>query len=378
MTQGVTLFRVAGIPVRIHPSWLVIFGLIAWSLSVGYFPHVLPGVPAAAYWVQGLVAALLLFVSVFLHELSHSVVARARGLPVSAITLHVFGGVSQLQREPENPGVEFWMAVAGPLTSFALAGVAAGGAAATTGVPAVAAILRYLAMVNTVVGAFNLVPGFPLDGGRVLRAALWKARGDVRWATRVASRAGITVAVMLMGLGAFRALTGEFLGGLWLVMIGLFLRQAAEGSYQQLVLRRALAPLRVRDVMAGTVVSVLPDRTLAEVVDETFWRHHVSSFPVVAGGRVLGILGLRQLRQVPRERWAETTVRDVMLPLGPTLAVAPGDRLGDALEKLTRNGLGRAAVIENGALAGYLSLRDVLHVLAISAPEVASGEAPGA
>lgn len=378
MTHGVTLFRVAGIPVRIHPSWLVIFGLIAWSLSVGYFPHVLPGVPAAAYWVQGLVAALLLFVSVFLHELSHSVVARAHGLPVSAITLHVFGGVSQLQREPERPGVEFWMAVAGPLASFALAAVAAGGAAATTAVPAVAAILHYLAVVNAVVGAFNLVPGFPLDGGRILRAALWKARGDLRWATRVASRAGTIVAFGLMGLGILRGLTGEFLGGLWLVLIGLFLRQAAEGSYQQLVLRRALAPLRVRDVMTGTVVSVPADRTLAEVVDETFWRHHVSSFPVVAGGRVLGILGLQQLRHVPRERWAETSVREAMLPLAPALAVAPGDRLADALEKLSQNGLGRAAVIESGALAGYLSLRDVLHVLAISDPEVASPKAPGA
>lgn len=378
MTHGVTLFRVAGIPVRIHPSWLVIFGLIAWSLSVGYFPHVLPGVPAAAYWVQGLVAALLLFVSVFLHELSHSVVARAHGLPVSAITLHVFGGVSQLQREPERPGVEFWMAVAGPLASFALAAVAAGGAAATTAAPAVAAILHYLAVVNAVVGAFNLVPGFPLDGGRILRAALWKARGDLRWATRVASRAGTVVAFGLMGLGILRGLTGEFLGGLWLVLIGLFLRQAAEGSYQQLVLRRALAPLRVRDVMTGTVVSVPADRTLAEVVDETFWRHHVSSFPVVAGGRVLGILGLQQLRHVPRERWAETSVREAMLPLAPALAVAPGDRLADALEKLSQNGLGRAAVIESGALAGYLSLRDVLHVLAISDPEVASPKAPGA
>jgi len=377
MTHGVTLFRIAGIPVRIHASWLVIFGLIAWSLSVGYFPHVLPGVPAAAYWVQGLAAALLLFVSVFLHELSHSVVARAHGLPVAAITLHVFGGVSELQREPESPRVEFWMAVAGPLTSFALAAVAAGGAAATTGVPAVAAILRYLATVNLVVGAFNLVPGFPLDGGRILRAALWKARGDLGWATRVASRAGTIVAFLLMGLGAFRALTGEFLGGLWLVLIGSFLRQAAEGSYQQLVMRRALAPFRVRDVMASTVVSIPPDRTLAEVVDETLWRHHVSSFPVVAGGRVLGVLGLQQLRRVPRERWAETAVRDVMLPMGPALVVAPGDRLADALEKLTQNGLGRAAVIEDGTLAGYLSLRDVFHVLAISDPGVASLKAPG-
>jgi CBS domain-containing protein len=192
----------------------------------------------------------------------------------------------------------------------------------------------------------------------------------------VASRAGIIVASVLIGLGILRGLTGEFLGGLWLVLIGLFLRQAAEGSYQQLVVRRALAPLRVRDVMTRTVVSVAPDRTLAEVVDETFWRHHVSSFPVVADGRVLGILGLQQLRHLPRERWAATPVREAMLPLTPPLTLAPGDGLADALEKLTRNGLGRAAVVEDGALAGYLSLRDVVHVLTISDPEVA-GSNPG-
>jgi Zn-dependent protease/predicted transcriptional regulator len=377
MTRGVTLFRVVGIPVRVHPSWLVIFGLIAWSLSVGYFPHVLPGVPAAAYWIQGLVAALLLFVSVFLHELSHSVVARAHGLPVSGITLHVFGGVSQLEREPDGPGVEFRMAVAGPLTSFALAALAAVGAAAVSRAPATAAVLRYLATVNTLVGAFNLVPGFPLDGGRILRAALWSARGDFGWATRVASRAGTIVASLLIGLGVLRGLTGEFLGGLWLVLIGLFLRQAAEGSYQQLVVRRALAPLRVRDVMTRAVVSVAPDRPLAEVVDGTLWRHHVSSFPVVDGGRVLGILGLPQVRRVPRERWADTPVREAMLPISPLLTVAPGDGLADALEKVARNGLGRAVVIEDGALVGYLSLRDVLHVLTLSDPEATAGRAAG-
>jgi Zn-dependent protease len=372
MHQGVTLFRVAGIPVRVHPSWLVIFGLIAWSLSVGYFPRVLPDVPVAAHWVQGLAAALLLFASVFLHELSHALVARAHGLPVSAITLHVFGGVSQLEREPERPGVEFWMALAGPLTSFGLAAAAAAAAVLTAGAPAVTATLHYLAVVNAVVGLFNLVPGFPLDGGRILRAALWQARGDLRWATRVASRAGTTVAFVLIGLGALRALGGEFLGGLWLVLIGLFLRQAAEGSYQQLVLRGALAPLRVRDVMTRDVVSVAADRTLAEVVDGTFWPHHVSTFPVVDGARVVGILGLGQLRQVPRERWAEARVRDAMRPLDSTLTAAPGDGLAEALEKLSQNGVGRLAVLEGATLSGYLSIKDVIHVLALAGPEAGS------
>ncbi len=367
MGNAVTLFRVAGIPIRVHVSWLVIYGLLAWSLSVGYFPQVLPDVAVRTHWVSGFVAALLLFVSVLIHELSHSVVARSRGLPVKAITLHIFGGVSELEREPESPGLEFWMAIAGPLTSFALGGLAFAAAGLADARPALAAILRYLAVVNVVVGAFNLVPGFPLDGGRVLRAVLWRARGDLQWATRVASRAGSIVGLVLMGLGVLRGLTGEFLGGLWFVLIGLFLRQAAEGSYQQLVMRRALGSLAVRDVMTREVVHLTPDLPLAKVVDDYFWRHHVTSFPVLDGGRVVGIMSIHRLGQVPQDRWATTAVREVMLPLVDTLSAAPGDRVPEALDKLSRNGLGRLAVLDGGRLAGYLSLKDVMHVLTMSA-----------
>jgi Zn-dependent protease len=366
MDNAVTLFRVAGIPVRVHVSWLAIYGLLAWSLSVGYFPGVLPDLSTRAHWVSGLVAALLLFVSVFLHELSHAIVARSRGLPVSAITLHVFGGVSELTREPDDPGLEFWMAVAGPLTSFALGALAFAAAGPADARPALAAILRYLGAVNVVVGVFNLVPGFPLDGGRVLRAALWRARGDLQWATRVASRAGSIVGLVLIGLGVLRAFTEEFLGGLWLVLVGVFLRQAAEGTYQQLVVRRALGPLAVRDVMARDVVHVPPDLPLAQAVNDYFWRHHVTSFPVVDGGRVAGILSIHRLGEVPQDRWATTMVREAMLPLTDALAAAPTDRVPEALDKLSRNGLGRLAVLEGGRLAGYLSLKDVLHVLTVS------------
>lgn len=366
MGGALTLFRVFGIPVRLHASWFVIYGLIAWSLSVGYFPQVLPNVPTHTHWVSGLVAALLLFVSVFLHELSHCIVARRHGLPVAAITLHVFGGVSELEGEPESPGVEFRMAIVGPLTSFALSGLAFVAVALVGDRAPLAAILRYLSLVNVVVGAFNLVPGLPLDGGRVLRAALWRAKGDLQWATRVASRAGSIVALALIGLGIARGLTGEFLGGLWFVLIGLFLRQAAEGSYQQLLLRRALAPLAVRDVMTRDVISVPADLPLARVVDEYFWHHHVTSFPVVDGERLVGILSIHRLGDRTREEWRATRAREAMLPIVDALTARPGDRVPDALEKLSRNGLGRLAVLDGGRLVGYLSLRDVLHVLAVS------------
>jgi Zn-dependent protease len=366
MGGSVTLFRVRGIPVKIHASWLVIVGLLTWTLSVGYFPQVLPDLPATSYWIQGFLAALLLFVSVLLHELAHAIAARGYGIPVSGITLHVFGGVSQLEREPPRPGVEVVVAIVGPLTSFALAALLGLAGALVPLQPGALAIVRYLTLVNLVVGVFNLLPGFPLDGGRLLRAVLWKAKGNLGWATRTASRVGSGFALLLVALGAVRALGGEFLGGLWLVLIGLFLRQAAEGSYQQHLLRRVLGPLTVRDVMAREVIRISPDLSLAQVIDQFFWPHHVSSFPVVEGERVVGVLGLAQLRTTPPDLRVETAVREVMLPVAEPLVAAPGDGLEDALKKLSGNGLGRLAVVENGRLVGYLSLKDVLHVVAVS------------
>lgn len=366
MESTATLFWIRGIPIRVHASWLVVYGLIAWTLAVGYFPQALPELGAAAHWVSALLAALLLFASVFLHELSHALTARRLGIPVASITLHVFGGVSQLEREPDRPGAELAIALAGPLTSLALAAAIWLGAALVDPAPVAAAIARYLVVINAVVGVFNLVPGFPLDGGRVLRALLWRARGDLGWATRIASQAGSAVGLALIVVGAWRALVGEFLGGLWFVVIGLFLRQAAQASYQQLVVRRALAPRRVREAMTRDVVHVPPDLDLARLVDEFFWPHHVTSFPVVAGGRVQGIVSVHALGDVPRERWGTTPVERIMVRLTEALVAAPDDSLWVALEKVSRNGLGRLAVVEGGRLVGYLSVKDITHVLTVT------------
>jgi Zn-dependent protease/predicted transcriptional regulator len=374
MGGTVTLFRIRGIPVRVHASWLVIYGLIAWSLAVGYFPQVLPAATPVTSWVSALLAALLLFVSVFLHELSHALVALRHGIPVSSITLHVFGGVSALQHEPDRPGAEIVIAVVGPLTSFAIAGVVAVLAALLQPGGTAAAVMQYLVLVNVVVGLFNLVPGFPLDGGRVLRALLWKARGDLGWATRVASRTGEQFGLVLIALGTWRAVAGQFLGGLWFVVIGLFLRQAAVASYQQLVVRRSLEPRKIRDAMARHVVHVPPDLPVAALVDDFFWRHHVSSFPVVDGGRVMGIVGIHDLGAVPRDRWPATTVGEVMRPLTEALVARPDDSLLQAFEKVSRNGIGRLAIVEGEHLVGYLSVKDVMHVLAVTSA-AADGEA---
>jgi Zn-dependent protease/CBS domain-containing protein len=366
--RSVTLFHVRAIPVRIHPSWLAVYGLIAWTLAVGYFPRVLPDVTVAAHWIGALIAALLLFVSVFLHELSHSLVALRYGIPVSGITLHIFGGVSEMEREPDHPGAEMAIAVAGPLTSFGVAALCALLGPLTPTESITAAIARYLAFVNVAVGIFNLVPGFPLDGGRVLRALLWKVKGDLAAATRAASRVGTAFALALMVLGVWRALAGDFLGGLWLVAIGFFLRQAADLSYHQVVLRGALAPRRVADVMTRGVVAVPPTLLVPDLVDKYFWPHHVTSFPVVDGDRVLGLVSLRDLDRVPRESWPTVTVRELMRPVAPDLVVSPRESLWTALERVSRNGLGRVAVVDDGSLVGYLSVKDILHVLTLTGP----------
>ena len=360
------LFRIAGIPIYIHASWLAIYALITWTLAIGYFPQALPDLAPRAYWAHGLVAALLLFVSVLLHELSHSLVAVAHGLSVRGITLHLFGGVSQLDDEPPSARIEALIAAAGPIMSFAIAGLLwALRAVGLAEGPSAGALLGYLLMVNVMVGLFNLIPGFPLDGGRLLRALLWRWNGSLPRATYLASRTGVAIAYAIMALGVFQMLGGSLVSGMWLVLIGLFLQSAANASYAQVGLREALERLSVGAIMQREVVTVGPDDTVAQLVD-TFWRHHVASFPVVAEGRVVGIASISRLQQVPQEQWPVMRVADLMRRLDESLSVRSTDTAFLAFERASSNGLGRLAVIDAGQLTGYLSMQDLTHVLALN------------
>ena len=307
------IFRVAGIPVRVDASWLVVFGLISWSLAAGYFPHVLPEATTAAAWTHGVVAALLLFVSVFLHELSHALVAIEHGVPVSGIRLHVFGGVSELEAEPPTPRAELLIAVVGPLTSFVIAALCYGLGRAVGGPPWVSALTGYLAAVNLLLGLFNLVPGFPLDGGRLLRAMLWWATGRRSWATLWASRAGSAFAFVMIALGVGRALAGEMVGGLWFALIGMFLYQAARASRELIGVRERLEPLRVAEIMSPveTPVERLEAPALGDAVtpEASAWSAYVKlgrvrggPVPVVEDGRVVGVVSRRDLQDALIDR----------------------------------------------------------------------------
>jgi Zn-dependent protease/CBS domain-containing protein len=365
MGATIRLFTVGGIPIAVHASWLAVYGLITWTLAVGYFPRAMPGIDSLEAWIYGLVGALLLFVSVLLHELAHSLVAMAHGLGVRGITLHVFGGVSELEDEPETARAELLIAAVGPAASLAIAALLWGmRESGIAQVGPVGAIAAYLITVNVGVAVFNLVPGFPLDGGRVLRAALWRWTGSVVRATYLSSRAGVAVGLGLIAFGVFQILAGSVVSGVWTALIGLFLQQAAHTAYAETAVAQTLGRLAVRDVMTTDVLTVDGEQTITAAVG-ALWERHVSTVPVLVAGRLVGVLRVASLQTMDRERWPTTRVRDVMQPLGRGHTAHPDDPLLAALRRVTRNGLGRLAVLDRDRLVGYLSIKDIAHVLAL-------------
>ncbi len=355
--------RVLGIPVYLHASWLVIFGLISWTLATGYFPARYPDLPAASYWARGLIASLLFFVSIFLHEMGHALVARQHGVKTRSITLFIFGGVAQMEGEAKDGATEVRIAAVGPLVSLALAalfqllsGAALLGAAGR-------GVCGYLALINLALALFNLVPAFPLDGGRVLRGLLWRRVGRLR-ATRIAAGAGGAFALFLIALGVFGFLAGDAAAGIWYVLIGWFLREAAAGTYQQARLDETLGGMTAADMMLREVATLPAHISLAEAAHEHFLRTGHGCYPVVRGDETIGLLSLRDLlRLTPEEREA-TSVQGAMQPLSAAVVVRPQTPLREALARMAA-GPGRALVLDNGRLAGFLTLSTVLRHLRV-------------
>ena len=363
-----TLFRLAGIAIRVDASWLVLAVLVTWTLAAAYYPAQYRGLGTATYWTMGAIGALGLFASILIHELSHAVTARRRGVRMNGITLFIFGGVAEMESEPEDAKTELLTAIAGPAATIVIIAVLAPLAmvASLQEWPLLArATLSYLAAINVVLLVFNAIPAFPLDGGRILRAVLWSRRGDVRSATKTASSIGSAFGLLLILLGVVRVIAGDFIGGMWSFLIGTFLRTAAAAAYQQTLLRESLRGSTVREFMKEDVVTVPREIPVRELVDDYFYKHHFRMFPVLANGRLSGCVSTRDVAKLAREEWENQPVSAIATSCTPEMTVTADTDAVDALARMHRGGQSRLLVMDGERLAGILTLKDLLRFLAL-------------
>ncbi|MFC1540429.1 site-2 protease family protein [Candidatus Margulisiibacteriota bacterium] len=365
MRKSFRLITLFNIPIEINYTWFIILGLVVFTLARGYFPYTNPELSAASHWLMAMISALLLFASLLAHELSHSLVARSHNLSIRGITLFVFGGVAHMEQEPASPGVEFKMAIAGPIMSLFLSLVFFTLTQAFYYLgfhKAVLAITNYLFILNLAVAIFNLIPGFPLDGGRVLRAALWSYYKDLRKATAIASAFGRAFAFFLMAMGFLSLFSGNIIPGIWFIFIGLFLQEAADTSYRQVVMKKMLGGEKVEKFMTRDVITVPAELTLDKLVDDYFFKLRHAAFPVMADDTILGLVTLHDVKEVPRNRWDKTPARKIMIPLSRDLTISKNRDAMTALTKIARTGFGRLLVIEGHKLIGILSQRDIMRL----------------
>lgn len=364
----IKLFKLLGFEVRIDLSWLLIAALIVWSLASGLFPYYYEGLSRSTYWIMGVIGALGLFASIIVHEFSHSLIARRFGLPMKGITLFVFGGVAEMNEEPPSAKAEFFMAIAGPIASILIGG-------ALLGILAVLpremfptptwGVLQYLGTINLILAAFNLIPAFPLDGGRVLRAALWAWKKNLRWATWVASKLGSGFGWFLVFLGVLNIFSGGFVGGLWWILLGLFVRSASHMSYQRMLIRKALAGEPVRRFLHPDPISVPPEVTLEEFVDRYVYRFHHKMFPVNDNGH-LSCITTQDVKQLPRDQWGKHTVGETAKPCSDENTVRSEADAVDVLASMNSTGSTRMLVRDDeGHLAGIITLKDLLRFLSL-------------
>ncbi|MBT8456078.1 MAG: site-2 protease family protein [Rhodobacteraceae bacterium] len=367
--RAVKLFTFYGFDIKVDPSWMLIAALLVWSLSAHYFPSVFPDQTTFAYLTMAVLGMLGLFASLLLHELSHSLVARVFDVEVRAITLFLFGGVAELREEPKSAIAELWIALAGPVMSFALAiGFALAAAVAgqlSLGDPTVT-VLGYLGTVNLILAVFNLLPAFPLDGGRAFRALLWARSGNILKATETAATSGIVIAYVLIGLGLLLLFGGYFVQGFWQIMLGGFLVIAARASYEHALQTAAFAGLTVADAMTRDPVTAHPEMTLAHVINQIILHNRVSFLPVVEDGVLLGSIDSDVLRKIDRDNWANTKVDDVFVGLAKEMVLSPETGLDAVLDQIARTGQRKFLVARGHRLVGVITLADLTRYLGLA------------
>jgi Zn-dependent protease len=356
-----------GIDIKIHFTWFFIFILISWTLAVGFMPQQFPNLSPMIYWVIGIVSALLLFLSVLFHELFHSYVALKQGIPVPNITLFLFGGVSQIGEEPRSSQNEFKLSIVGPLSSFAL-GVILGAFylffAYLNASPLIVAPLQYGSLINFLLGGFNLLPAFPLDGGRVLRAYFWRRRNDIIKATMIATRIGTFFAYGFMALGILIfILPGGLISGIWLIFIGWFLKNGSDSSLKQTITTQALSDVNIDEIMNPNVVSITSDITINEAIDNYFYKYKHGGFPVLDGDELKGIITVDDIKKIPKGEYSKTYVKDVMTKSEKLIVIGKKDSAMEAMLKFSKHNVGRFPVLEENKLVGILTRSDLMRAI---------------
>ncbi len=363
---GISIGKAFGIAIRLHYSWFIIFALVTWALAASYFPAEYPSWNLGTRIAAGLITSILFFGSVLAHELMHSIISQRQGVPVKDITLFIFGGVSQITEEPREPKDEFRMAIAGPLTSLAIGGILLGvyygfGNTNNFTVEFVTAIAFWLGYINIVLGIFNLIPGFPLDGGRVLRSLLWWRSNNLRSATKIASYIGRGVGFLFIFGGIWLAFAGYILNGIWIAIIGWFLESAASNSYRQLLLQDMLRGHTASEVMSRDCVLVPPETTIESLVHENILTSGRRCFPVSTGSKVMGMMTLHNVRAVPREQWGQETVREAMTPMDKLQWVRPEEELSKVFRMLSENDINQLPVLQDGTVVGMVTRENLLN-----------------
>lgn len=366
--RGIPLFNLFGFQIKMDPSWLFLALLLIWTLSKGFFPHSYPGLSDITYLWMGISGMLGLFGSIVLHEFGHAWVAQRFGIPMRGITLFLFGGVAEMSDDSPSPLAEFWMALAGPLVSvfillFSIL-LSFLGSTQKWPVPLVA-VITYLAFINGILIIFNLVPAFPLDGGRILRSLLWQWKKNLQQATRIASNYGKWFGLLLIFLGVLNAINGEFLGGVWWILIGLFLRQTADMSYQQVLFRWYLEGMPLRRFLKTDVITVPAEVSIKVLVEDYFYYHYFKGYPVIDQGQLVGYVSIQQVQHAAPSEWEKHAVREIMTPITGENTVSVEADAVHALAQMSKTGLSTLLVVENHHLVGLLALKDLLQFLSM-------------
>jgi Zn-dependent protease/predicted transcriptional regulator len=362
LKRTIPLGRILGIPLGLDPSWFLIFALITWSLAASYYPAEFKNWPSIEYWLVGAITAVIFFASVVLHELGHSVVALRYKIPVRSITLFIFGGVAQITGEPPSAAAEFWMAIAGPFVSFALALAFTALQGAFSSLAPLLAVSKYLAYINATLGAFNLIPGFPLDGGRVFRAALWAITKKPQRATYIAATVGRGFGFLFILVGVWQVFTGN-LGGLWIAFIGWFLEGAARTQLQQQSLQNLLKGHRVIEATQRGYATVQEDATLDYLVKAHLLGSGRRCLMVTRDDETVGLLTIQNVKDVPRAEWPTTTVAAAMMPIAQVEKADPDEELWSALQEMEQGAIEQLPVMEDGRCLGVLGREDVVDFL---------------